>query len=422
VSATRGLLAAALLCAALPLRAEPGAPAAGDAVDSPLAAADSTGPVAGSAARPGARGREAPAAPRPFVIGGYDDKPWLTGFFGRIRVGGYVEALGAWAREGGVTGELGTQLTRWNLLAATELGPRVRVFSELEFEEGGAEVTLELVQVDVRLVDALQLRAGMLLLPLGRFNLAHDAPRNELPGRPAEAEQLLGVALAQPGLGGFGLIERAGSRLTWELYAVNGYHDGLLTASPEGTRLPAGRRNPEDANASPALVGRLEWSRGARASVGVSGYHGAYNVYRLEGLDVDERRDVGVAALDLEATLGPVTLSGEAAGVRVELPPSLAGVFAARQGGLFVQVAAPFALPRAPTRSSSRWTAAARVDVVDLDRDRPGDSLRSWTLGVNVRPAPETACKLAFTRGETRDRFDNLATFARLELGVATYF
>lgn len=363
-----------------------------------------------------------PAARRPFVAGGYEDKPYLTGFFGRIRIGGYVESLGAWAREDGATSELGMRLTRWNLLAATGLGERVRVFSELEIEAGGEEVTLELAQVDVRLVPSLQLRAGMLLLPLGRFNLAHDAPRNELPDRPAAAEQLLGVAIAQPGLGGFGAFDHGEARLTWELYAVNGYQDGLLVASPDGPRLPAGRRNPEDANSSPAVVGRLEWSRGTRASVGVSGYHGAYNVFRMDGLAVDDRRDVGVAALDLEWMLGPVGLSGELAGVRVELPPSLAGVFAERQGGFHAQAAVPFALPRFFARSSPRLTAAARVDVVDFDRDRPGDSLRSLTLGVNVRPVRETACKLAFVRGESRDRFDNRAGFVRVQLGLATYF
>jgi hypothetical protein len=381
--------------------------------------------AASAGAQPGATaapGDSATLPSRPFVAGGYDDKPYVTGFFGRIRMGGYLEALGAWGREDGSTSELGMQLTRWNLLATTSLGPRVRAFSELEVEEGGAEIALELAQLDLHLAPAVNLRGGMLLLPLGRFNLAHDAPRNELPSRPALADQLLGVALSQPGLGGFGALERGATRLTWELYAVNGYQDGVLTAAPEGTRLPAGRRNAEDANASPAFVGRAEWSRGPRAALGVSGYHGAYNVFRQDGLAVDERRDVGIAVLDLGLPLGPVSVSGELAAVKVELPASLTGVFAGRQGGVHAQLAAPFALPRAIVRTSPPLTAALRADVVDFDRDRPGDSLRSLTLGVNVRPVPETACKLAFTRGETRDRFDNRATFARIELGLATYF
>ena len=358
---------------------------------------------------------------RPFVAGGYDDKPYLHGVFGRIRIGGYIEANGIWEREDGVTSELGIELTRWNLLAATEFGSRIRVFSEVEIEDGGLEVTLELAQVDVRVVPLFNARAGMLLLPLGRFNLTHDAPRNELPARPAEAEQLLGVALAQPGLGGFGHFDRGADRLSYELYTVTGYTDAILTGSPDGTRLPAGRRNPEDANASPAFVSRLEWSRSARLGVGLSGYIGAYNQFKLDGLTVDERRDVTAVVLDLEVPIGPLQVSGEVAHVDVEIDPSLTGLFASRQGGFYVQIAVPVPDDRS-AQAGLQWTGAARLDAVDFDRDLPGDSMRSLTLGVNLRPIPETAIKLAWVRGRTHDRFDNQAQFARMELGVATYF
>jgi hypothetical protein len=43
-------------------------------------------------------------------------------------------------------------------------------------------------------------------------------------------------------------------------------------------------------------------------------------------------------------------------------------------------------------------------------------------LGVNFRPVPEAALKLAWVRGETRDRFNNPAANAVVQLGVATYF
>jgi hypothetical protein len=377
----------------------------------------------GLATTAGAQPADSTTSPaRPFVPGGYNDKPYLEGVFGRIRLGGYVEGNGAWEREDGVTSELGFELTRWNLLASTDFGRRVQVFSEVEIEEAGAEITLELAQIDLLLTSTFNLRGGMLLLPLGKFNLAHDAPRNELPTRPAEAEQLLGVALSQPGIGGFGRAERGASRFTWELYGVNGYHAGLLTQSSDGTRLPEGRHNPEDGNASPAVVGRVEWGHGPHAALGVSGYHGAYNVYRLEGVSVDTRRDVAVAALDAEWPIGPLTLSGEAAHVRVDIPPALAGIFASRQGGLYVQAVAPVARFDVPSLDGLLLTAALRVDAVDFDRDLPGDSMRSWTVGLNLRPVPETAFKLAYARGETRDRFDNLSHFAQIQLALATYF
>jgi hypothetical protein len=360
---------------------------------------------------------------RPFVRGGYDDKPHLTGMFGRIALGGYLEARAGWARQDGVTEELGVEVTRWNLLLSTRIRDRVHIFSELEFEDGGQEVTVEMAQVDIRFARGFNTRAGVLLLPLGRFNLAHDAPRNEMVTRPAEAEALLGVALAQPGLGVFGWIDRpGGTRFTYEAYAVTGYHDGLLLDSPDGTRLAAGRKNFEDRNASPALVARIEWSPAAQAGLGLSGYRGAYNVYRAAGLDVDERRDVSVTVLDLEAPLGPIQFSGEAANVRVALPPTLPGLFAARQAGAYLMGAWRFGESWITGMPGSSFTLAVRGEAVDFDRDLAGDSMRALALGLNFRPVPETVVKLGFERGETRDRFNNLGAFARLRLGIATYF
>jgi hypothetical protein len=360
---------------------------------------------------------------RPFVSGGYDDKPYIHGFFGRIAVGGYLEGGAGWTRVDGVTDELGVEFTRMNLLLATSIRDRVSIFGELEFEEGGDEITVEMAQVDVRFTPAFSLRGGILLLPLGRFNLAHDAPRNEIVTRPDVARELLGVALAQPGLGAFGRIERnGGARVTYELYAVTGYHDGLLLDSPDGTRLPAGRRNFEDANASPAMVGRVEWSPATPVSVGLSGYHGAYNRYRLDGLAIDERRDVAAGVLDFELAHGGFTWSGEAAVIEIEVPPTLAGLFAERQAGAWLLGAWRFGRGWIGAMPDSWFSVAVRGDVVDFDRGLAGDSRRSLSLGVNFRPVPETVLKLGYERGGTRDRFNNPGAFAALRLGLATYF
>lgn len=362
------------------------------------------------------------AEPRPFVRGGYDDKPHVDGLFARIALGGYVQAIGEWAREEGATTALGAQVRRWNLLATTDIRRRVQVWSELEFEEGGEEVRVELAQVDVRLVRAANLRGGVLLLPLGRFNLAHDAPRLDLPDRPLLADRLLGVALSMPGFGGFGAVGAAGWRVTWEGYAVTGFHDGLLLGSPEGTRLPAGRDNHDDANASPAWVGRVEWSRGRLVSAGVSAYRGAYNVHRLDGVDVDDRRDVRVAVLDAEAEHARMTVSGEVAWIGVDLPPTLAGVFASRQSGGWLQGSLRLKRGFGAAFPEGGLSLAVRGDAVDFDRDRAGDSERSLSVGLAMRPVPETAVHLAWVRGETRDRFDNRAALARVQIALATYF
>jgi len=363
------------------------------------------------------------ASPRPFVPGGFDDKPYLSGIFGRIAVGGYVEAHARWEKIDGVTEELGIELRRWNLLAFTEVSRAVRIWSELEVEEGGEEVRLELAQIDFLVRPGFNLRSGILLSPLGRFNLAHDAPRNELPERPLAATHLVGVALSEPGLGAFGQFAWGRrSRLTYEAYAVNGFGDGLIEDSPEGTRIPNGRGNLEANNNSPALVGRVAWSPAPGNELGLSAHRGAYNVFREEGLEIDERRDLTIAVADGELRLAGFALQGEAALVDVEIPPGLGGIYASRQGGFHLETSRAFGLGRVRSLPRSRFTGAVRLDVVDFDRDVAGDSVRRLALGLNFRPTPESVLKVAFARGESRDRFDNLARDAAVEFSVASYF
>ncbi|HET9325574.1 MAG TPA: hypothetical protein VFQ05_02250 [Candidatus Eisenbacteria bacterium] len=360
---------------------------------------------------------------RPLVAGGADDRSRLTGLFGRIALGGYLEANGTWEREDGATTELGFELTRWNLLASTSLSDRVRVFSEVEFEEGGEEVIVELAQLDLLLHRAVNLRGGLLLLPLGRYNLTHDGPRNELPRRPVAPTELLGVVLSQPGLGAFGdFTMPGGSRQTYELYTVTGFRDGVILESPEGTRLSAGRRNFEDANASPAFVGRTEWSPSEKLGIGLSGYHGAWNSWRIEGVEVEERQDLTAGVLDAYAKAFGFALSAEGALVEVDVPDGLTGLFASRQYGFYAEASHGFGRALIPGLPDSWFTAAARVDAVDFDRDLAGDSFRSITLGLNFRPLASSVIKLAWMRGESRDRFNNLSNVGQVQLGLASYF
>jgi hypothetical protein len=61
----------------------------------------------------------------------------------------------------------------------------------------------------------------MIRSPLGRFNLAHDSPKNEFTDRPIVNTDLLGVTLSEPslrtGFGALGVIPLgATGRMTFE--------------------------------------------------------------------------------------------------------------------------------------------------------------------------------------------------------------
>ncbi len=365
----------------------------------------------------------AASEPPPFVAGGYDDKPHLRGLFGRIAVGGYAELHALWQREDGATDDAGFLLKRWNLLTSTRVSDHVHVWAEVEIEEGGEEVRLELAQMDFLCHPRLNLRGGMLLLPLGRFNLAHDSPRNEFTDRPLVATDLIGTALAMPGLGMFGRFGAgATGSATYELYAVNGFDGGIIDASSDGTRLTEGGVNVEDNNASPAVVARTAWMPAEGSEFGLSAFTGAYNRFRIEGLDVDERRSVRIGSIDARTRLLGLEWNGEAAAVEVDVPPGLGGIYASRQSGFFVESRRVFGRRWIPSMPAASFSAGARVEGVDFDRDLAGDSRIQLTGGLHFRPTPETVFKLDYARSRSRDRFHNPAEGAALKFSLTSYF
>jgi hypothetical protein len=360
---------------------------------------------------------------RPFVEGGAYDKPYMTRLLGRTAIGGYAEAHARWEQADGITEEAGFELKRWNIFTATQVNDFIRIGTELEFEELAEEITIEFAAIDVAIHPAFTLRAGAILSPLGRFNLSHDSPRNEFTDRPLVSTEIIGTALTEPGIGALGAFGLGGAgRFTYELYAVNGFHDGLINDSPDGTRIPIGKKNFEDNNASPAAVGRIAWSPRLGYELGISGHRGAYNVFFLDGEQVEDRNDLAIWAVDAEATVAGVELSGEAVAANLDIPSGLEGIYAAAQRGLYVQAVRDFGRGWVRTMPGSFFEIGTRYDVVDFDSEFIGDSLQRVTIGLNFRPTEDTALKLDYVRGNTRDRFNNLGEEAGLLFSIATYF
>jgi hypothetical protein len=359
---------------------------------------------------------------RPFVRGGVYDKPFQTRLFGRTAIGGYAEAHARWEEVEGLKDEAGFEAKRFNLFTHTRVSDFVRIGAELEVEEAGREIKLEYAAIDLMLHPALAIRGGMILSPLGKFNLAHDSPLNEFTDRPLVSTEVIGVALSEPGFGALGQFGRGGSRATYEVYATNGFHSGLIDDAEDGTRIPLGRGNFEDNNGSPAMVGRFAWSPAVDHEIGISAHHGAYNVYSLEGTRIDERRDLTITAIDLETRLFGTVLSGEGAIARIDIPPGLVDVYAGKQYGWYFEAVRDIGRGWVRTMPQSFFALKARWDYVKFDADIPGESAGQVTLGANFRPTRDSALKFDYVRGRGRDRFNSRADHAFFLASIATYF
>lgn len=360
---------------------------------------------------------------RAFVPGGVYDKPFQGRLLGRTAIGGYAEAHARYEKVDGLRERAGFEAKRFNLFTATTVSDFVRIGAEVEFEEGGKEITIEYAAIDLRLSPAFAVRGGMVLSPLGRFNLSHDSPVNEFTDRPIVSTDLLGVALSEPALGILGSFSLGrGGRSTYELYATNGFHSGLIDASPEGTRIPLGSDNVEDENGSPAVVGRVTLSPSLRHEVGLSAHHGAYNVFNSGGTEIDERRDLTILVIDAETELFGIDVRGEGAMARIDVPASLSGIYASRQRGFFVEAVHSFGRGWISTIPASRFALKVRGEYVDFDSQLVGQSSAQVSTGLNFRPTEESVLKLDYVRGRGRDRFNNLAEHAFLLFSMATYF
>lgn len=275
---------------------------------------------------------------------------------------------------------------------------RVSFATEIEWEHGGTprkadgtlvvgEVLIEFAVADFRITEAFQTRAGIVLVPMGAYNLRHDAPAQDLTTRPLVSTTVLPSTWFETGGGFFGKIPVKKQRFDYELYAIN----GLDTKQYDGLGMRAARGSlGEDNNTNKALVGRFAWRPGNSFEVALSGYRGAY--------DPASERFVNLAALDVTGRWRFLEFQGEAALADVDAGFDEGWADATRQPvpegmiGFYAQVNAHFmpsvlrdALP--PELADSVFTASVRYEEVDTDRSATtvGDRSRS-VLSLNYRP------------------------------------
>ena len=242
-----------------------------------------------------------------------------------IAIGGYAEFVGGYLAEEGVSEGWSFEARRFNIFIFSSIADLIRLTAELEFEHGTEEIALETALVDVRFHRAFTLRAGILLAPIGQFNITHDSPRYEIIERPLVSTQIIPSTYSDVGIGFTGsFYPMPNHKLNYEVYAINGLGAGIITGDSAGTRVAKGKSLEifeEDNNGIPAVTGRIGYTSPIGLSFGVSMYAGIYNNFQAEGEVVSDKRWLMLFALDFEYTLGPITLRGETAITKLDIKP-----------------------------------------------------------------------------------------------------
>src|SRR5437870_3501905 len=334
----------------------------------------------------------------------------------------------------------------------SDITDRLKVAAELEIEHGvrsksnsgsGIEVSLEFATIDYLIKEPLNLRAGIILLPVGKFNLLHDSPLNELSDRPLVSTLIIPSTLSETGAGFYGTFYPTRlSKLDYEIYVTQGFNGYDNVGTPvitSGSSLRDARQRVStvddglDNNNGKAVVGRIAFSPMLGIELGGSGYYGTYDPF--------SKRPLSIVAFDWTLQRGPFQLIGEAAWAYARdnskdlfgnpaADPAFAGqLLPQRMGGYYVQGNYHF-MPEFLRRWSpshfteaSTFTAVLRWDDINTNQDvvgGPGD-LQRLTVGLNFRPVQDTVFKIDYQFNFENGK-NNRINNDGLVLSVATYF
>lgn len=313
-----------------------------------------------------------------------------------VSIGGYGEML---YQNFGPSNADSADLLRAVLYTGYKFSDRVIFNSELEVEhantEHGGTAEMEFAYLDYLIRPEVNVRAGMMLMPVGLVNEQHEPTAFPATTRPVVENKIIPSTWMELGAGVFGDV----GRVSYRTYLVTGLNsagfDGI-----EGIR--GGRQEGAEAIADDwAVVGRADWHPIEGMMLGGSIYSG----------DSGQRRDFAG-----RVTLGEIHADAKYRGA------SLRGLFARGSVGDAVKIAAANELGQDNSmgKSFGGWYVEGAYDVsslfqrrnyslspyvryerFDTQRSVPAGFARNpttdgkiWTVGVAFKPVPQTVIKI----------------------------
>ena len=297
---------------------------------------------------------------------------------------------------------------RFVLVMSHGFTPRIRFVGELEVEhavveglEEGGEVALEQAYLDFLLTRSFNIRAGMMLIPVGIINERHEPPVFNGVVRPFVDTVIIPTTWFEPGVGAHGEI---GNGLRYRVLATAPLNAAEFSAA-EGIR--EGQQHGAEANVrSFAATGRLEYLGVPHLTLGGSFWTGDSS-FAVRGVDSAVR----VGEADARYHRGPLELRGEFAHVSITDADRL-NLALRRQTGVSPNVAS--AMRGFYGEAAYRiWNAGAPRDLVAFVRYENFDTQYrmpdgfvplklydrdAWVIGTTYFPEPDIAVKVDYVR------------------------
>jgi len=232
------------------------------------------------------------------------------------------------------------------LYVGNKFSDHIVLNSEIEFEHAstgsGGEVSVEFATLDFLLTDALNIKTGLMLVPVGIANELHEPTLFHGNDRPLVERQVLPATWREMGVGLFGKLADG---LDYKLYLVNG-----LDASGFGSKgVRDGRQNGAKAVVEDwALVARLDYEPALGLNLGGSVFMG----------DAGQEQDFAGVRADVFTSIYEIHGQYKVAGLELKALGSLVRI--SDSAAVSAQV-----LETVPARTSA-WYGEVAYDVLQL--------------------------------------------------------
>jgi hypothetical protein len=363
------------------------------------------------------------------------DRPFLVKDNTPVSLGGYIEVNTQYEGTDGIPEGFAFQFRRLTLFASSSISKNLKFLTEIEFEDGTKEINIEYAALDIMLASSLNLRAGIIMNPIGSFNQNHDGPKWDFIDRPIEPTELLGATLSNVGFGLYGKYFVSDIVFSYETYLTNGYDDMVIENNLNRTSLAAGKVNPnkfeESVSGLPMFSGKLAVKHRKMGELGISYMNGVYNTWRVEGVEVDDKRSLSVLAFDLDLSIIETTkLRGEVAFVSIDVPDTYSQQFGNKQYGGYIDIVQTVFQGEILSFKNAILNLCVRGEYVDFNSGEfnetggnISDDITSFTGGVSLRLSGSTVIKANYRYSIVQDLLGNPPSYtSALEFGLATYF
>jgi len=314
-----------------------------------------------------------------------------------VTIGAYGEVL--YNQPEGDNGTLDVQ--RLVLLVGYRFSDKVQFVTEIEFEHV-EEVYVEQAFVNYNIANNLNLRAGLMLVPMGIINEYHEPTTFNGVNRPGMDRSIVPTTWREIGVGLAGRVNSIS--MSYQAYIFNGFKstDSDLDGKIGGINgLRGGRQKGIQSTINkPNFSSKVEYYGVRGLRLGLSGYFG--RTQADDEIDYLEGADVGMAMLGLDAryVLGKFTARGQYIHASLTDTDAYNVLTGSELGSELSGWYAEAAYNLLPSDNAQRLFAFTRYEKYDTHAETEGSLMRNdaynrddLTMGLSYHIAPGVVFK-----------------------------